>query len=231
MASAGRVRPIAAVVFDFHSTLVSGGDPFRWLDTAWRSLDRPGSIETVLGAETLTRAAGFLDRIWDHARDIDPDNGRDLSPERHRQVFDATIDLAPGVDPELAGALYIAMPHRWEPYDDTLPVLRALRERGIRVVVLSNVGFDLRPVLARGGIEPLVDGLVMSYEVGVVKPHPAIFQHALGVLDVAAADALMVGDSWQDDGAAAALGMRTLILPRTDGPVHGLAAVLRLVAS
>lgn len=39
----------------------------------------------------------------------------------------------------------------------------------------------------------------------------------------------MVGDSWRDDAGAAALGIRTLLLPRTTGPVHGLDAVLRLV--
>ncbi len=39
----------------------------------------------------------------------------------------------------------------------------------------------------------------------------------------------MVGDSWQDDAGAAAIGVRTLVLPRTDGPEHGLDLVLRLV--
>jgi FMN phosphatase YigB (HAD superfamily) len=39
----------------------------------------------------------------------------------------------------------------------------------------------------------------------------------------------MVGDSWKDDAGAGALGIRTLILPRTRGRVHGLDAVLRLV--
>ena len=39
----------------------------------------------------------------------------------------------------------------------------------------------------------------------------------------------MVGDSVEDDGGAAHVGMRTLILPRTAGPTHGLEQVLRLV--
>jgi hypothetical protein len=38
-----------------------------------------------------------------------------------------------------------------------------------------------------------------------------------------------VGDAWRDDAGAAALGIRTLILPRTDDPSHGLELVLRLV--
>jgi len=39
----------------------------------------------------------------------------------------------------------------------------------------------------------------------------------------------MVGDSGRDDSGGTALGIRTLILPRTSGPVHGLGAVVSLV--
>jgi HAD superfamily hydrolase (TIGR01549 family) len=95
--------------------------------------------------------------------------------------------------------------------------------------MLSNVGFDLSPTLARTGVDELLDGAVMSYAVGVVKPDPGIFQHALEVLDLPASEVLMVGDAWRDDAGAAALGMRTLILPRTDDPSHGLELVVRLV--
>jgi FMN phosphatase YigB (HAD superfamily) len=62
-----------------------------------------------------------------------------------------------------------------------------------------------------------------------VKPQPEIFRAALDALEVAPEETLMVGDAWTDDGGAAALGIRTLILPRTRGRVHGLDAVLRLV--
>jgi HAD superfamily hydrolase (TIGR01509 family) len=65
--------------------------------------------------------------------------------------------------------------------------------------------------------------------VGSVKPDEPIFRAALEALGVDAADTLMVGDSGKDDAGAAHLGIRTLLLPRTTGPVHGLAAVLRLV--
>jgi HAD superfamily hydrolase (TIGR01509 family) len=108
-------------------------------------------------------------------------------------------------------------------------VLKELKARGQRIVLLSNIGLDIRPHLQQIGMTDLLDGLVLSYEVGVVKPESEIFQHALDLLDVPAAEALMVGDSWRADAGAAALGIRTLVLPRTLGPVHGLAAVLRLV--
>ena len=69
-----------------------------------------------------------------------------------------------------------------------------------------------------------------SYEVGAVKPQPEIFARA-DLLNMSAGDALMVGDSWRVDARAAAVGIRTLILPQTSGPSHGLEAVLRLVGA
>jgi len=84
-------------------------------------------------------------------------------------------------------------------------------------------------VLERTGIAPWLDGLVMSQALGAVKPDERIFRAALDVIGLEAVDVLMVGDAWRDDAAAAGMGMRTLVLPRTDGPAHGLELVLRMV--
>ena len=217
------------MVFDFHHTLAHAGDPTVWLSEAWADLGRDGEPVTTLGQDRHDEAVAFLDQLWERARVVDPESERDLDPDRHREVFDRTIAEAPGIDLELADALYSIMHRQWDAYDDVLPVLEALRDRGVRVAMLSNVGFDLTPTLERTGVGALIDGAVMSYAVGVVKPDPGIFQRALEVLDLPASEVLMVGDAWRDDAGAAALGVRTLILPRTDDPSHGLELVLRLV--
>lgn len=225
------VAPIAGVVFDFHHTLVHAGDPRAWLHTGWVAAGRDSDPASVWGAQVTDAAVAYLDRLWEHAREIDPHSERDLDTARHREVYDRLIERAPGIDPELADALYSAMHDQWEPYADTIPVLEALRDLDTRRVLLSNVGYDLAPVLDRTGLTALFDGVVASYAVGVVKPARGIFQRALDVLDLDAAEVLMVGDAWQDDSAAAALGIRTLILPRTDTPSHGLGIVLAMVAA
>jgi HAD superfamily hydrolase (TIGR01509 family) len=217
------------VVFDFHHTLAHAGDPAVWLREAWTNLGRDGDPESTFGRDRHDAAVAFLDQLWERAREIDPESERDLDPDRHREVFDRLIAEAPGIDLELADALYAIMHRQWDVYDDVLPVLEALRDKGVRVAMLSNVGFDLTPTLERTGVGALVDGSVLSYAVGVVKPDPGIFQRALEVLDLPASEVLMVGDAWRDDAGAAALGVRTLILPRTDHPSHGLELVLRLV--
>ncbi len=117
----------------------------------------------------------------------------------------------------------------WHAYDDAVPMLAALRELGVRTCLLSNAGVDIRSVLDREGITDWYDHAVLSYEVGVVKPDPRVFEAALGALDLPAASVLMVGDNAHDDGGGTVLGMRTLILPRTSGRTHGLAAVPALV--
>ncbi|GAA1143797.1 HAD family hydrolase [Ornithinicoccus hortensis] len=223
--------PITAVLFDFHQTLVTGGDAAGWLADGWADTGRGGDPVAGLGAAGAAEAAAFLDRVWEHAREVDPHAERDTDPRRHRAVFEATVARCPGIDTDLAAGLYRTMADRWEPFDDTVPVLRELRRRGVRTAVVSNIGFDVTGRLAETGIAPLVDAVLMSYAVGSVKPDPGIFEQALDRLGVGPEESLMVGDSWRDDGGAASLGIRTLLLPRTAGPVHGLGAVLGLVAS
>ena len=215
--------PITGVLFDFHATLVDQGDPDEWLDRALAQAPHP------LTSTERTQLTGFLDRIWENARVHDPDSSRDLSFAAHRAVFHTLLAEGPAVDPALADALYAVLLDTWHAYADTLPMLRALHAGGIKIAVLSNAGVPIRDVLDREGISPLVDATVISYEVGVVKPNPAIFRAAIDALDIPAAHALMVGDSATDDIGGTALGIRTLILPRTKGAVHGLDVVTAMV--
>ena len=211
--------PIRAVLLDFHSTLVDQGDATEWLAAG---MARSGVHLDIAEREAVIAR---LDGIWMHARVIDPDSGRDHSAEAHAAVFHQV--MRGHVDDGLREALYDVMLDMWWAYDDAAPLLDALRERGVRTAVLSNVGVDIRPVMARQGLH--ADAVILSCEVGAVKPQPEIFRAALHALDVGPEASLMVGDSWQDDGGAAALGIRTLILPRTRGRIHGLDAVLHLV--
>ncbi|HSC50467.1 MAG TPA: HAD family hydrolase [Gaiellaceae bacterium] len=106
----------------------------------------------------------------------------------------------------------------WEPARrlgaHTHPLLEALRERGLGVGLVSNAfdpGWLLHRDLERMGIEERLDVSVFSSEVGVRKPHPAIFERALEALEVAPEDALFVGDRlFEDVRGAAELGMTTV---------------------
>ena len=226
--------PVRGVVFDYHCTLAHGGDPADWLDAAWTHLRRPGTPRAAFTEPGYAALLDFLDHIWEHAGRVDPHGERDRGPERHRAVFDAVARLRPEMDPgrdaQLAKALYATMLEVWAPYPDAAATLGELRARGIRTAVLSNMGLDLHPVLAREGLAEHLDGVVLSWECGVVKPAPGAFAAAMAVLDLPAEAVLMVGDNAIDDAGAAAVGIRTVLLPRSvGGAERGLGIVSRMV--
>lgn len=221
------MRPVRAVLLDLHHTLVRA-EVDGWFDAGWAALGRSGDPLSSWGRDVLEARTSGLGQVWRLARLRDPRTTWDLSPEGHREAFATVMTADLGLDPELAQALYELIPARWAPYADTVPVLTTLRGAGVRTALVSNTGLDPRAALAEMGVLPLLDGVTLSFEVGLVKPDPAIFEHALTDLGVAAEDALMVGDTWDQDGGGAALGMRTLILPPTTHPVRGLDAVLAL---
>jgi HAD superfamily hydrolase (TIGR01509 family) len=95
-------------------------------------------------------------------------------------------------------------------YDDTACTLAAITAAGTHVAVVSDIHVDLRAHARAYGIEDHIDVWVLSYEIGVQKPDPAMFTTALERLGVAAADALMVGDCASRDGGAASVGIDTL---------------------
>jgi putative hydrolase of the HAD superfamily len=106
---------------------------------------------------------------------------------------------------------------RFRAFPDALPLLRALRERGVRAVAASNWGASLPEGLERAGLGPYLDGAVSSAVVGAAKPDPAVFRAALEHAGCEAYDAFHVGDSMQGDveGARAA-GIRVALLDRHD---------------
>jgi putative hydrolase of the HAD superfamily len=108
-------------------------------------------------------------------------------------------------------------------------VLDELRELGVARVVVSNWDVSLRAVLDETGLAPLLDGLVISAEVGASKPDPAIFARALAVAGVSAGEALHVGDTAAADLAGArAAGIRALHLDRSGSDGDALASLAEL---
>ena len=78
--------------------------------------------------------------------------GRDLSVADHRAAY-AGLSRHAGLRPEQADALYDRgiSPEAWTPFRETLPVLRRLHDDGVRIGMVSNIGWDPWPVLATHG--------------------------------------------------------------------------------
>jgi putative hydrolase of the HAD superfamily len=103
--------------------------------------------------------------------------------------------------------------HQFELYEDALPTLDALRDRGLKLGLLSNSARDLDEFVGHHGLT--VDAVLTSRAHGKTKPHETIFRRMLELLDVAPRDALMVGDTIEDDvEGATAVGMRAVLVDR-----------------
>ena len=221
--------PVRAVLFDFSGTLFRLEADDSWFagmelidDDGRRAIDEHVQAELM---ERLTHPTGGsvtrseeAQRAWVN---------RDLEPALHREAYLHALTDA-GLPGDHAETLYQRAidPASWVPYPDTVELLRSLREDGLRTGIVSNIDFHIRPAFRTAGAD--ADEFVLSFEVGVVKPDPRIFEIALQRLGVAAEDAVMVGDSEENDGAARNLGCDFVLvdpLPvaeRPTGLVDGL---------
>ena len=222
------------MLFDFHGTLAQVEDPVAWVIAAAAScgavLDRGRATGLADRLVTAGRAGGPVPhRVPPHLAELWAD--RDLYEHCHRAAYTGLAATVATDVEGLADALYERLlgPQGWLPYADTATTLRTLHDAGIRVAVVSNIGFDIRPHFAAWGLDGLVDAFVLSYEVGRLKPDPAIFLRACGLLGTDPERTLMVGDSAADAGAVLA-GCAALVLPAADpGRTNGLDATLALV--
>lgn len=108
-----------------------------------------------------------------------------------------------------------AMSENFELFEDALPVLEELRMAELKIGLISNGIRDLTQFVAHHRLD--VDVIVDSRSHGRVKPHPTIFEAALRLLGAAPAEAVMVGDSLEEDiQGAQALGMRAILVDRED---------------
>ena len=85
-------------------------------------------------------------------------------------------------------------------YPDAMKVVKGLKEKGCGVYLLTNAQAAFtRPELKAIGLDTLFDGIVISSEVGLKKPAPAIFEHLLKTYALDPAECLMIGNDLGDD--------------------------------
>lgn len=106
-----------------------------------------------------------------------------------------------------------------------LAFIRALRPR-YRTGVISNAWPDLRQDLAEKKAEDAFDVVVISAEVGVMKPDPRIYHIALDKAGVTAQEAAFVDDTPANVEAARMLGMHGILFK---GPARALSDLRELM--
>ncbi|MFO0948304.1 MAG: HAD family hydrolase [Planctomycetota bacterium] len=129
-------------------------------------------------------------------------------------------------------------PEAWRPIPGALELLDELAARGKRVAIISNWHSALHPILDHHGISRRVSFTLTSGEFGRKKPHPTIFAEALRRLEVVPAEAVHLGDSWEEDVLGARdMGMTPVYFAREPAPsteeaerVHAIKALEELLS-
>jgi HAD superfamily hydrolase (TIGR01549 family) len=170
---------------------------YDWLVVEWQRLLEAMHDDVALGRvpiheSRIRRYKYFYERVGSPLGD---DEVRGIA-DRHVAKYMSTRRVVPGA----------------------IELMRALRSHAPVAIVTNNTVVEQTEKLATFGLAPFVDHLVTSEEVGAAKPEPAIFEDALARLGVGAADAVMIGDSWENDVVGATnLGIRAVWLNR-----HGI---------
>jgi putative hydrolase of the HAD superfamily len=110
---------------------------------------------------------------------------------------------------------HFGFPKAWRLQEEVVPVFRALRARGLLLGIISNWDDRLKPLLARFGLLPFLEVVIVSCEVGHTKPAPEIFHQAAAGLRLAPHRIVHVGDSLVEDVAgASAAGLQPVLIRR-----------------
>lgn len=106
-------------------------------------------------------------------------------------------------------------------YPDAIPVIEALRARGIKVALCSNLTAEYAPPILR--LLPMrLDAYAWSFEAGAIKPDRRIYEYVCGALQCSPEQALMVGDTQDADvEGPRACGMRSILLAREQPAADG----------
>lgn len=182
------MRTVKSVLFDFAGTLCYGTE-FSVAGLARAARDLGVSLDD----EEATRI--WTDIMEQAHSPEEAARRRDLSEDAFRRswlrLFGAADHFAPGLGKLLYGRAFDA--NNWHAFPDARPVLQRLADRGLTTAVLSNVGWDIRPIFDRE-LLGLITTFVLSFEVGAVKPDQEMFRAACERLRCAPHETLMVGD-------------------------------------
>jgi len=195
-----------AVLLDLYDTLV-WSDWHAWQD---RLADRLGiPLEAMGHAFSRTRPARSVG--------VYPDTEAEVAAVLEAADVAITSELLAEIltlEDEMGASVRL--------YDDSMQVVTALRERGVPTALVSNCSHNTRPIVDRLGLEQAFDAVILSFEIGAMKPDPAIYREALARLGGPdPARSVFVDDQVRYCDGAAAVGLQTFLILRPEEALEG----------
>jgi len=222
---------VAGVIFDLDDTLIVEQAQVGWSLRQVAGLlpdHDPGQVERVVldTARALWRAGPCLalcrelgiasfEGLWATFEDDHPvvNDLRDWARGYRPEVWRAALETLGIEDDDLAAAmadLYIECQRGGHPLVDGAAELVTTLQGQRRIGLLTNGPTDIqRHKFEATGLADFFDAVVISGQVGLGKPDPAVFTYALAQLGTTADTTVMVGDNWGRD----VVGARSVGMP------------------
>ncbi len=215
-------RRITAIIFDLDDTLIDwSGQEIHGAAIGHRHLRQvyaylAAQIQPVPAEEDFLDCFGrVLVALWTQAKQTWA--GVSLAEVMAQTLHECGLDMA-YVDMDELLRIYNWQPVPGvRPYPDAIPTLQTLRQQGYKLGLITNA---MQPMWMRDveletyGLLPYLDARITSGDAGYMKPHPAIYQRILDMLEVEPAQAIFVGDRPENDIAGANTAGLTSVLIR-----------------
>jgi len=209
---------IKAIFFDWFNTLARFEPPREKLHSqAYQQFGIEVSLDKVMRGLLIADKDWFEENIKSKVEERSPEEQAEISIR-----YEETVLNQAGV--KISRELLLKIANKMQQlykgitfalFEDVLIALKTLKERNLILGLLTNVAKDMNSICRQLGLEPYLDFMVTSKEVGVDKPEPLIFLTALQRAKVSASEAVHIGDQYKLDVVGARrVGITPILIDR-----------------
>jgi putative hydrolase of the HAD superfamily len=207
---------IKSVFFDFYNTIGKFDPPRERLQ-----MEICSSFNIDVKADGIIKGYGLADAYM--AREIGYNPLQNRNKEQIIQFFAEYQQLilnGAGVDISIYTAEQMfrklrKLPYDFALYEDVIPILKFLKNKGLVIGLLSNNDKSMDDLCVKLGLSEHLDFTLTSGQVGSGKPNPQIFLRALEIAGSRSNETIHVGDQYESDiKGAVGVGIRPILIDR-----------------
>ena len=222
-----------AILLDFGHTLAS---PYPSRAHQYVAACRDFGVKVT--PEAITQARREVPQWDEHHTPLGPahqDASRSEESYDEMQLqHDASVLRRLGIEGDVSDIAQRVHQYRNDPgfymvYPDSVPALKSISEYGVPLGIISNTHWQFPKLLSDLGLAHFFDFVVASARAGFRKPHPRIFQEALGRLKAAPELVVYIGNNYDNDVVGARrVGMDACLIDRTGSESRPCATIATL---
>lgn len=195
------MNKISAVVFDLWNTLIPFPDELKkhaFQETTLALGVDPVAFKEVWSRTRIKRETGDLLTYFHWLRH-----------EINADWSEKTIRNAMNIRKKIHGSAFST------PDSDAVEVLKELKRKGYKIALISNCSSDVKEMISTSIISSYISDLILSAEVGIMKPDQKVFQYAVTRLGLQCEYCIYIGDGHDNElEGAKKSGMKSILIDR-----------------